>query len=200
MIDGACAPRGGIRVARAPAMPRKASASPDIIRLLERDHASIKALFRHFEDASDRAWKKKRAICETLKEELDLHTRLEEEVFYPRVAQLRSKDAKRLVAKAHESHAVAHHLLEELDRPDLSGLELNAKVELLRDLVLEHLKEEEKEIFPEARELGQAQLTELAAELDTRREQLRAEVPAEDEEDERAPRRGREQDMEPARE
>src|SRR6185369_5241628 len=54
-------------------------------QLLRGDHATVKQLFRRFERAGDRAHETKQKLFEQIKQELELHTKIEEEIFYPAV-------------------------------------------------------------------------------------------------------------------
>ena len=56
---------------------------PDALQLLRDDHKKVKDLFKQFEDSDDKAEKKR--ICDEVIMELDVHTRIEEEIFYPAV-------------------------------------------------------------------------------------------------------------------
>lgn len=173
----------------------------DATTLLKKDHATVKALFKEYEEASDRAWKKKHAIVETLRQELTIHTRIEEEIFYPALAALKSKDAKRMAVEAKEEHALVKIVLGQLQAAEPGNLEFDAKVKVLKDTVLHHVKEEEGEIFPQIRDgISQEDLKALGARLEARKEELQrgegmeeeAELEADaEEEEERQPARVR---------
>ena len=49
--------------------------------LLKKDHATVKALFKQFEAAGDRAGQKKQRLFDEIKTELDVHAAIEEEIF-----------------------------------------------------------------------------------------------------------------------
>ena len=53
----------------------------DATTLLTKDHDTVKALFKQFEDAGDTAYKTKQAIFETIKSELLIHMEIEESIF-----------------------------------------------------------------------------------------------------------------------
>src|SRR5215203_4189783 len=80
----------------------------DPIKLLKDDHKKVKALFREFEAAGDRAHQKKQKIAEQVFTELEVHTTIEEEIFYPAL------QAKAYVAKFTVLiENVEHHIEEE---------------------------------------------------------------------------------------
>ena len=61
-------------------MPAAAEA-PDAIALLKADHRKVEDLFAQFEAAKGDG--KKQAIAEQIRTELTVHTKLEEDIFYP---------------------------------------------------------------------------------------------------------------------
>ena len=82
--------------------------------LLKKDHATVKALFKKYEDTGDRAEQTKQRLFDEMKTELDVHAAIEEEIFYPAMQEVRSKDAKDLVLEALEEHKVVKTLLKEI--------------------------------------------------------------------------------------
>jgi hypothetical protein len=74
---------------RTPKKP-KSSQPQDAVQLLKADHKQVRKLFEQFHDASD---DDKRAIATRLFTELEIHSKLEEELLYPAVqAKLESLD------------------------------------------------------------------------------------------------------------
>lgn len=145
----------------------------DPTTMLKKDHAKVKKLFQSFEDAGDRALKLRLSLFEQIREELTIHATIEEEIFYPAVNAARSKDAKKMVAEANEEHALVKQLIAELGELEAGELQFSAKMKVLKDLVLHHAKEEEKEMFKEAKEdLSEDQLDELGARMAARKEEL----------------------------
>jgi hypothetical protein len=60
----------------------KSSQPPDAVELLKTDHKQVRKLFEQFHEASD---DEKGAIARRLFTELDIHSKLEEELLYPAV-------------------------------------------------------------------------------------------------------------------
>jgi hemerythrin superfamily protein len=149
---------------------RKTMKSPDAVKLLKKDHQTVKALFSEIEELSPRASAKKMQLFEQLKTELSIHARIEEEIFYPAVHSLRAKEAKERVFEAYEEHAVVKLLLAQCEESIGDERTFDAKMKVLRDIVLHHAKEEEKEIFPQAqRNLPSEKLDDLGAALEARK-------------------------------
>ncbi len=173
---------GGIvgRVAKAVSGPldlakkakRTVSSAPDATKLLKSDHTKVKALFRAFQATPNRATKMREKLFEQIAKELEIHTRIEEEIFYPAVRQLRG-DANERITEAFHEHAIVKQLLAEI-RDDTPGSdEFNAKMKMVIENVLHHASEEEKEIFPLAKKgLGNDRLKTLGQELEDRKEAL----------------------------
>ena len=137
----------------------------DAIALLKADHRTVEDLFKRFEKAGDGARKTKRAIVDSIIEELSVHASIEEMVFYPAVRREVS-DADSDVLEALEEHHVAKWLLWELEDLNPADERFDAKVTVLIENVRHHVKEEEEELFPTVREeLGRTRLRELGAEL-----------------------------------
>src|SRR4051812_48283744 len=82
----------------------------DAISMLEEDHRKVKGLFRDFAGLTDRAHVGKLDLATRIHEELQIHTKLENEIFYPAARE----HAEELVAEAYEEHHVIDGILEEI--------------------------------------------------------------------------------------
>lgn len=83
--------------------------------------------------------------------ELSVHTRIEEEIFYPAVKASRGKGAGKLVLEVQEEHTVVKRLLKELQGLDPENGTFDAKMQVLMEEVDHHADEEEDDMFPEAK-------------------------------------------------
>jgi hemerythrin-like domain-containing protein len=96
---------------------------------------------------------------------------VEEEIVYPAFKEHRS--LKALVYEAGEEHQVAKLLLSDLVQLRPDDERYNAKVKVLSEYVLHHVKEEEKEMLPQAQKsLSAKRLEALGEEVVTRRREL----------------------------
>jgi len=146
--------------------------------MLKADHRKVKELFRKYEAAGNRAYQKKKAIAEEIFTEISLHSRLEEELFYPAVKEETDEDGKDLVAESLEEHHLVATLIEELKALDPQDERFDAKLTVLMENVEHHIEEEEGELFLEADEvLGEA-LDDLGAQMKERKKQLMASLPS----------------------
>jgi hemerythrin-like domain-containing protein len=147
---------------------------PNAVEMLKDDHEKVKALFRQYEAAGHRAHQKKQSIAEEVVAELDVHTTLEEELFYPAMNRKTDQDGKDLVAEAAEEHHVVTTLMDELKGLDPADERYDAKFKVLMENVEHHIEEEEGEMFPEAEEVLGDRLERLGTQMQERKQQLTA--------------------------
>lgn len=126
----------------------------DAITLLKADHRTVKGLFDDFKAAETRR-EKARIAAEAITE-LKIHATIEEEIFYPAVRAALNKalgktETTELMDEADEEHHVAKLLIAELGAMKPSDDHWDAKFTVLSENILHHVKEEEGEMFPEAR-------------------------------------------------
>jgi hemerythrin-like domain-containing protein len=140
--------KAGKRKAKAkPRRPKKGRriAPRDAFALLARDHRAMKEWFSAFDQGRSAA--KKRSIAEEALVALRVHAAIEEEIFYPALrAVLKSAE---LLEKAQEEHRLAKTLVEELGTGSADNYA--AKFSVLAGIVRQHIKEEERALFPRAR-------------------------------------------------
>jgi len=117
----------------------------DAFNLLKADHRKVEELFEELESADGKA---KLRVFEQIKTELDLHTHIEETIFYP--ALEKPKQTHELTLEAYEEHDVVKKLLQELSRAKTPTEEWEAKAKVLQENVEHHVEEEENELFKKA--------------------------------------------------
>lgn len=141
----------------------------DAIALLKRDHTEVKEMFSQVEALSERATASRAKLCEKIVQALDLHTKIEENIFYP-AFRSRAEDAeeREKILEAFEEHNVAKMLIGELQKLDPADETFGPKLNVLMEAVRHHIKEEEGKIFKMARDLfDKDELNELGEELET---------------------------------
>lgn len=149
-----------------------ASAS-SVTDMLRKDHKKVKGLFEEFEQAEDAATKQR--IVETALTELEVHSKLEEELIYPAIrAEIDDDD---LMDEALEEHHVVHGLLVELKKMKPSDERYDAKFTVLAESVRHHIKEEESEMFPKAEDC-EIDWEALCSQVVKRKQQLSAKTSA----------------------
>jgi iron-sulfur cluster repair protein YtfE (RIC family) len=143
---------------------------PRATDLLKEDHRRVRRLFDEYAKIAANALTTRRRAFERIHEELTLHGRIEEEVFYPAVAE--SDDAAELLEEAREAHDEINELLEELTDLAPHHEAFDAKMDALREAVERHVEEEERGLFPEFEELDEDVREDVAERLFGRREEL----------------------------
>ena len=117
----------------------------DAFELLKADHEKVNALFDELEAATGQA---KLNVFNQIKTELELHTHLEETIFYP--ALEKPEETHDLTLEAYEEHKVVKTLLAKLSRARTADDEWQAQAKVLRENVEHHVDEEENELFDKA--------------------------------------------------
>jgi len=126
----------------------------DAIKLLKEDHKKVKALFEEVEGLGDRASTQRKNLFQKIDEELTLHSKIEETLFYPEFKKrAENSDEREEVLEAYEEHGVVKVMIGELEDLDPKDETYKPKLNVLKELVMHHVKEEEGELFKMAREL-----------------------------------------------
>ncbi len=145
----------------------------DAVTLLKEDHRKVEELFSQFEDAKGASAKQKIAlqICK----ELIVHSRIEEEIFYPACeGKVDADDLK----EAYVEHDGAKVLIAEIEKGKPSDEYYDAKVKVLSEQIEHHVKEEEQRlvgIFSQAKRHG-VDMDALGQQLAARKAELMAEI------------------------
>lgn len=127
--------------------PHNPSKIQDAIALLRADHKLVSALFAEYEKASSTS--KKKMLVSQICTELSIHAQVEEEIFYPAVKKA-LKD-KEMIPEATVEHATLKELIGQVQDIEPDGEMFNAKIKVLSEYVKHHVKEEQKEMFPQAK-------------------------------------------------
>jgi hypothetical protein len=124
----------------------------DAVALLKADHRKVEDLFAKFEAASGEG--KKQSIAMQICMELTIHTKIEEDVFYPACEGAVEED---LLNEAHVEHDAAKLLIAEIEAGVPNDTFYDAKVKVLSEEIKHHVQEEEQRVegmFAQARKAG----------------------------------------------
>lgn len=136
------------------------------IKLLKSDHQNVMRLFQKVKSTEDTEHQE---LFEKIKEELEVHTHIEETVFYPKMKE--SEELKDLVLEGIEEHHQVKIFLRELSNLMDESEKFEPKLKVLIEDVLHHIQEEEGEMFPKAEEIfNEATLEELGSRLDAEKQ------------------------------
>lgn len=130
--------------------------------LLKADHEKVAQLFEQLEAARGKA---KLEVFDQIRTELELHTHIEEKIFYP--ALEKPEETHDLTLEAYEEHAAVKRLLTQLGRARTANDEWEAKAKVLQENVEHHVEEEENELFDKASDaLGEEAIEDLGAQME----------------------------------
>lgn len=168
------------------------------LEMLKEDHTRIKGLFdllRQSDDADER-----RTLFQSVKDELEAHTQLEEKIAYPKFSEF--DDLAEFIDEFYDEHQEMKDILDEIDEveAEAEGLdnvesfeeypvvqegedlnvrelyeEMESALEELIELVNVHVEQEENQLFPKVREfMSEEELLQLGRAMLRAKEQLRA--------------------------
>ncbi len=152
---------------------------PNATQLLRQDHTKVKGLFNKFDQA--KGADAQRRVAEQVMSELEVHTKIEEEIFYPAVKK--AIEEGELIDEAKQEHQQAKGLISELKkmrgRNDGEGGDFESKFAELVQAIQHHVEEEEGEMFPKAEE-SDLDLADLGAQMAERKQDLMTQMGAAD--------------------
>ena len=142
------------------------------MQILKQDHRTVKELLNEYAklDAGERGGRD--LLFRKINEELTIHSEIEERLFYPAVRTVKTDEAQDLVSEAVEEHRIVKTLLEEMSELTPGEPSFEAKMKVLRENVLHHAEEEEKEMFPQAKQLPKDVLESLVIEIEALKDDL----------------------------
>jgi hemerythrin-like domain-containing protein len=150
-------------------MPKTRSKT-NAIELLKEDHAKVKKALKEFENRDRSDTERCRQLIAAVCEDLKVHTTLEEEIFYPAVrAAIEDED---LMNQAAVEHETAKMLIEQLENAGPDDPNYYATFTVLGEYVMHHVKEEEGEMFPQAKKASELDLDALGEQMKARQQEL----------------------------
>ena len=151
--------------------PTEAGANSSALSILQQDHREVDAYFDEYETLT--AAEQKEALAVKICLALQVHTRIEEEIFYPEAR--RAIDNPELIDEALVEHTAAKQLIAEIESLEVRDQLLDAKVKVLGEQIRHHVEEEENELFPQLQN-GKLDLDALGREMTALKQELVAEV------------------------
>lgn len=142
-------------------------ARQDAITLLDEDHNQVAALFQQYKAAREN--NRKRVLAQQIFQELHVHTRIEEEVFYPAYRQATGN--QEMVEHSEHEHREALDLIAKMENAPEPDDKLMLELE---DAILHHVNDEREKMFPQARKTRGLDLDALADQLEQRKAELMA--------------------------
>jgi hypothetical protein len=145
---------------------------PLAVTLLKKDHREVEGWFDEYEQLEAEA--EKLSLFNKIALALKVHTRIEEEIFYP---EERGDVEDDMLDEAYVEHDGAKKLIAEIEAMRPSDEYYDAKVKVLGEYIKHHVKEEEQPggIFAQAKK-GDEDLDAMGERLKARKEELMAEM------------------------
>ena len=153
----------------------KAAGAADAVALLKADHKEVQELFDEYDqlvEDEEASAEERQQLAEQICAMLTVHAQIEEEIFYPAAREAVEED---LVNEATVEHASAKELIAQIQGMSPDEELYDAKVKVLGEYVRHHVKEEEGEMFPQAKK-AEVDLAALGEQLRERKEALMAEM------------------------
>ncbi len=153
------------------------SSPKDAIDLLVADHLAAAKCFKQYETLMKKnaPADQRKALADRVCGMLTVHTRIEEEIFYPAAREAGLDDD--MMDEAWVEHDGAKNLIAWIQASKPGDDYYDAKVKVLGDIVEHHVIEEHTEMFPKCRR-SKMDLIGLRARLDARKKELEASAPA----------------------
>lgn len=152
----------------------------DAIGLLKKDHVKVRGLLAELDATTVKALKKRSDLLARIDREIKVHSKIEEEIFYPafKAAGKKGDDAKMFFEAKEEHRAAGDLVLPDLLATDPGSEKFSGRAKVLKELIEHHAREEEKDMFPRAKELlSKEKLNSLGEQMAARKEQLLSDWP-----------------------
>jgi hemerythrin superfamily protein len=128
--------------------------------LLKKQHRKVEGMFATLEKGKGKG--DLSAVLGQLANDLAAHMAIEQTIFYPAVGKIDPE----LVGESYQEHAIAELALKRLLETTIDDATFAPKVTALKELILHHVEEEEKELFPAVeKKMGSEELDTLGARM-----------------------------------
>jgi hemerythrin superfamily protein len=140
------------------------------IELLKDDHNKVRRLFQKVKaSGSDN---EKKDLFKQIKEELDVHTHIEEKIFYPTVRE--KEGLEDIVKEGIQEHHQADVFIKEIVNLSGDSDVFEPKLKVLMEGVEHHAQEEEAEMFPKVEDkFSESDLEELGEKLEKEKQNFK---------------------------
>lgn len=141
------------------------------IELLKEDHDKVDRLFQKVKGTPDDSEKHKE-LFEQIKAELDVHTHIEETIFYPKLKE--KEELKDITLEGIEEHHQAKMFLRELSNLTEDSEKFEPKLKVLMEDITHHVQEEEGEMFPKVQKIfDESELKELGKQMEAEKKNFK---------------------------
>ena len=131
----------------------------DVLTHIKEEHIEFKELMKRIEKSEG---EKKKELFRELYADLHGHHEAEEDVIFPLVKEKSNEEDKETVKEMIEEHNLVSYQFSLIERTSVENDTLDAKFNVLKEILEHHMAEEEKDFMPLARKvLSKDQLEEL---------------------------------------
>jgi hemerythrin superfamily protein len=142
----------------------------NVLKILKKDHSTVKSLFNKYDRTGKSSHEKRIQLFEQIRRELQIHSRAEEEIFYPAIKAKNGAESRKLVSQALKEHKDVSELLTQISRLKPNDKNFDEKMETLFENIDHHVEEEEGEIFQFVEEnCSEAELNDMGRQVEERK-------------------------------
>jgi hemerythrin-like domain-containing protein len=143
----------------------------DALSLLKEDHDKVKKLLEDLDSTTERGVKTREQLFNKIKQDLEIHEAIEEEIFYPALKD--HPKTKELTLEAYEEHHVVDLVMAEIEAIPFDQETWGAKFTVMKENVEHHIEEEEGEMFKQAKQVFDGdELSQLGESMAKRKQEL----------------------------
>ena len=137
----------------------------DVLTHIKEEHNEFRKLMREIENAEGQ---KKKELFRELYAMLHGHHEAEEHVVFPLVKEKAEEKDKEVVREMIEEHSLANYQFSVIEKTFVENETWDAKFSVLKEVLVHHMKEEEKELITLARKvLPEEKLKKLLEEFES---------------------------------
>lgn len=119
------------------------------IELLKEDHKKVDILFQKVQATEE---SEHLELFEQIRQELEVHTHIEEKIFYPKLIEEGDEELQKITKEGIEEHRQAKMFLRELSSLTEDSEKFEPKMKVLMEDIKHHVQEEEGQMFPMVQE------------------------------------------------
>ena len=143
----------------------------DALSLLKEDHDKVKKMLDELESTTERGVKTREELFTKVRQELEIHETIEEQIFYP--ALKNHPKTREITLEAYEEHHVVDTVMAEIQDLAYDDETWGAKFTVMKENVEHHIEEEEGEMFKQAKQVfDKDELTQLGEQMMARKQEL----------------------------
>lgn len=141
------------------------------VELIKADHRKVEQLYQRYQGA-DGQIQHKQPIAQEICQELEIHAKLEEGIFYPAVQRKLGTDGDKLVKEAIKEHNEMKRVISQLQASRFAGSDCDKVFQEMMSGVQHHVKEEESEMLPKAQQRLGGELDSIGMQMQQRKQEL----------------------------